>query len=331
MILTEFLHSYLAAYLIWIGLTLGAFAVLMIHGLTGGDWGKTVRPVLIPVLQTLPLMAVLFIPIYLNLKQLYPWAHGEELSGNKILYLNSHFFLVRTVIYFLIWAALAYAIQYFKSYRNLLSGLGLVFYGLTVTFASIDWAMSLEPEWYSTIYGLMFMIGQVLSAFAFSICALYFLNLHPASAHGHHPDPLHDLGNLLLAFVMLWAYLCFCQFFIIWSGNLPEEIVWYQIRLKGGWQCISILLLVFHFFLPFFLLLARNSKRKAAALTKIAIMIFFMRFMDGIWLVEPAFHPAHIQIPWIDALVMLGMGGIWLTYFKWRFTVFSKSEKVLAA
>jgi hypothetical protein len=196
-----------------------------------------------------------------------------------------------------------------------LSGPGLVVYGLTITFAAFDWAMSLEPEWYSTVYGMLWIVSQGLSSLAFAIAVLALLSDHPALARLAKPENFHDLGNLLLAFVMLWAYLAFCQFLIIWSGNLPEEISWYLNRMRHGWEWIAAALITFHFFVPFFLLLSRSKKRRIHRLAAIAGLVLLMRVVDTYWMITPAFYGNRVTLHWLDIFVLVGIGGVWIAVY----------------
>jgi hypothetical protein len=196
-----------------------------------------------------------------------------------------------------------------------LSGPGLILYAITATLAAIDWIMALEPGWYSTIIGLLFISGQVLTALAFAIVALLILARHSRLAAVLRADHLHDLGKLLLVFVMVWAYLAFSQLLIIWAENLPEEIPYYLHRLSGGWLWLGVLLVAFHFAIPFFLLLSRQVKRSARALTILAVLIIVMRGADLAWQTLPSFHPGLLRIHWMDIVAPLGLGGLWVAYF----------------
>ncbi len=267
------------AYMLCLGVTLGCLALGMIHQLSGGAWGVLIRRPIGAAVRVIPVMTLLFLPIVLGMTRLYPWtdaalvAHDEVLR-HKHLYLNVPFFLVRAAVYFLIWNGLAYFLNAWSLEGDAdpdprialrmqrLSGIGLVLYGLTITFASFDWLMSLEPHWFSTIYGVLIIGGQGLSALAFLIVALAWLSRREPLDAVIQPTHFHDLGNLMLAFVMLWAYFSFSQFLIIWSGNLPAEIAWYQHRLDTGWRFIGLLLVVGHFAVPFVLLLSRAVKRE---------------------------------------------------------------------
>ncbi len=331
----QFFRSYLFAYLFWTGIALGSFAIVMLHHLTGGGWGFVIRRLLEAGTRTLPLMAVLFVPLLFGLPDLYVWARPAEVAGDALLqhksaYLNVPFFLVRTGIYFAAWISITYFINKWSLEQDrtaepfltrrlqFLSGPGLVVYGLTVTFASIDWAMSLEPHWFSTIYGVMFIVGQVLATLALMIpLALLLADREPLS-NVVSPAYVLDLGNLLLAFVMFWAYMAFSQYIVIWSGNLPEEISWYLHRTTGGWQWIALFLIIFHFALPFLLLLSRVTKRSIQMLSAVAVALIVIRLVDLFWLVAPTFHHAGVHIHWMDLAAPIGVGGIWMWVFLWQ-------------
>jgi hypothetical protein len=331
-----FFRAYLLAYLFWLGIALGCLALLMVQHLIRGVWGAVIQRLLEAGSRTLPLMALLFVPLLFGLKSLYIWVQPEVLAGDELLqhksaYLNVSFFVLRLVVYAVAWSSLAYLLNRWSFQHDriedwasgrplrrrlqLLSGPGLVVYGLTVTFASIDWMMSLEPHWFSTIYGFVWIVGQVLTALAFAVVALALLADFEPFAGVVKPSHFHDLGNLLLTFVMLWAYIAFSQFLIIWSGNLSEEIPWYVHRIQGGWQWVGLLLLVFHFVLPFLLLLARFTKRNQSMLAPLAGLLIVMQWVDLFWLVMPAFHPSRLYLHWLDGVIPLGMGGLWIAVF----------------
>jgi hypothetical protein len=332
---TQFYQSYLLAYLFWIGIALGCLGIAMLHSLSGGGWGIAIRRVLESGMRTLPLMLLLFLPLLFGMQNLYEWARPgaaaeDLLLRNKSAYLNVPAFLVRSTLYFALWISGALLLTKWSrdldrtgdprliSRLRILSGPGLVLYGLTITFASIDWVMSLEPHWYSTIYGVHFMGGHVLSAFAFAILFTALLTRQEPLSSTLQPSHFHDLGNLLLAFVMLWAYFSFSQWLIMWSGNLPEEVTWYVRRTRGGWEWIALCLVLFHFTVPFFLLLSRGIKRRLPALCVIAGAIVFMRLLDIFWYTVPAFHPGNFHVHWMDILAPVGIGGIWIAAFIWQ-------------
>jgi len=329
---TQFFQSYLVAYLFWIGIALGCVAILMLQHLTGGAWALVIRRILEAGTTTLPLMAVLVLPLLLGLHDLYSWTRPDVVAGDPILkhkqlYLNVPFFLGRMAFYFAAWFALAYFLNKWSTEQDRtadpsiagrlqgLSGGGLVLYGFTVTFASIDWVMSLEPHWFSTIYGLLFVVGQALATMAFVIAVLMLLANRKPLSKIVTASHFHDLGTLLFAFVMLWAYISFSQFLIIWAGNTREEIPWYLRRFAGGWLWLALLILLFHFALPFLLLLSRTIKSNRRVLAAVAIALLVMRLVDLYWLVIPGLHQ---QINWMDFATPVGVGGLWGAGFIWN-------------
>src|ERR1700689_336571 len=271
---SSFYRAYLVAFLFWMGVTLGSLALLMMQHLTGGRWALVIRRILEAGTRTLPLMAVAALPILVGLRSLYSWSRPGQTDPAvlaKQSYLNPDFFIARMAFYFAVWFTLTYFLNKWSRQEDRgeaglalwmrlegLSGIGLVIYGFTVTFASVDWVMSLEPRWYSTIYGLLFMVSQALTAMAFSIGVLVWLSDRKPLSEVVRPAQFQDLGSFLLTFVMLWAYLEFSQFLIIWGGNLSEEIPWYIRRMEGIWGSVGLLLVMLSFFLPFFLLLFRH-------------------------------------------------------------------------
>jgi len=332
----QFFRSYLFAFLFWSNLAIGCLSITMIHHLSGGLWGLVSRRVLEAGTRTLVALPVLFIPIVLGMHELFLWSHEElrasdPLIHHRSLYLNSSFFLARAAFYFLSWIGLAFFLNRgsreldagpnLKIERRLrgIAGGGLVLMGLTITFAAVDWAMSLDPHWFSTIYGFMFMIGQALSALTFVILVMAALHGEKPFAGVVRPSHIHDLGKLMLAFTMLWAYMHFSQFLITWSGNLPEEIPWYLRRSHGGWQYVAIMVVIFHFALPFLMLLSRDLKRNVRTLAGIAGMVFFFRLLDLFWLVAPdlAGHGRgdRAGIHALDLATTLAVGGLWLALF----------------
>jgi len=308
--LAGFWRAYLVGYVFWTGVSVGSLAIIMLHHLSGGGWGVVIRRPLEAATRTLPLMLVLFIPIAIAVvtHTLYPWTVPEEqdleIIKHKAIYLNTPFFLARTLFYFAMWFMMAYFLNKYslqqdtepdprerrrlKEKMQTVSGPGILLFGLTVTFAAVDWVMSLEPEWFSTIYGLLIMVGWGLTALAFAIAVTVMLSKTEALAHVYQPRHFHDHGKLLLAFVMLWAYFSFSQFLIIWSGNLPEEIPWYLRRLFGGWGYVAVALVIFHFALPFALLLSRDLKRHGRTLVKVALLVMVMRVVDLFWTIAPS-------------------------------------------
>ncbi|HWP45417.1 MAG TPA: hypothetical protein VNO14_19415 [Blastocatellia bacterium] len=328
----QFFRSYLIGFVFWIGIALGCLAILMVQHMSGGAWGLVIRRVLESATRTFPLLLVLFIPLALGVGVIYEWAHPEAVAANPLLqhkqrYLNVGFFLGRTAFYFLVWLLVSFYLNRWSLEQDrtgdrpltrklqVLSGPGLVLYGLTVTFASVDWVMSLEPEWYSTIFGVLIMGGQGVSAMAFVIAVMVLLATRRPFSDILAPRHLHDLGKLLLAFIMLWAYFAFSQFLIIWSGNLPEEVPYYVRRLQAPWNYIGLFIVLFHFALPFVMLLSRDLKRNGRLLAMVAIGVIVMRFVDLYWMIAPGFHEGGAHFSILDLVLPVGIGGIWVWFF----------------
>jgi hypothetical protein len=332
----QFLRSWLLGFLFWLGIAVGCLGLAMLNHLTGGLWGAVPRRLHEAAARTIPFMGLLLVPIFLGLGTLYPWAAPEAaqdaLIQKKAAWLNAPFFTLRSVLYFVVWGVLAWAVSGLSARQDEradparaarlrgLSAIGLVLLSLTTTFAAIDWGMTLAPHWFSTIYGVLYIVGFTLSALAFTIVMVARLSAEPPFDAAVRPVTVHDLGKLLLAFTMLWGYVNFSQFLIIWSGNISEETPFYLRRMQGGWQVVAILLLVFHFALPFALLLSRSLKRNARALAGVAWLMLLMQAVDLYWLIGPDLHghgpgPAPLHLHWMDLAALLGIGGLWLVLF----------------
>jgi hypothetical protein len=338
----SFYSAYLSGYMFWLGLSLGCMAILMLYHLVGGAWGTVIRRILESGMMTLPMMAVLFLPILFNLKRLYFWAHPESLVDPKIAdiahsYLNFEGILMRYILYFVIWIGMAYFLNRWSTEQDSIAGqstlrframssIGLVIYSFTISFAVIDWVMSLQARWISTIYPLIFVAGEALSAFCFCVVIETILSRRKPMSEYLTDTQVHDHGKLILAFVMVWTYFNFSQWLIIWAGNLPEEIPWFVRRMNGGWGEVGLFLAVFQFAVPFALLLSQQLKKKARTLVRIASWILFMRMVDIFWHVEPgvsvvrpdgsmaALHPAF-HLSWMHFTILAGIGGLWMAYF----------------
>ena len=331
-----FFKGYLLGVVFWTGVSLGCLAFSMVHHLSGGAWGVVSRRVFEAASRTVPLMAVLFVPFAFGLADVYLWARPDAVQADPALqhkasYLNVGFFLLRATLYFVAWSVLALVLSRWSLQQEhgdaddrlslrmqRVSGGGIVLYALTVFFMSVDWMMSLDPHWFSTIYGMLFMVNQGLSALAFTIAVLVLLARIEPMGRVIAPAHLHDLGKLMLAFVMLWAYLTFSQFLIVWSANLPEEIPWYLTRMQGGWGYVSVALIVFHFFVPFLLLLNRDLKRQGSLLVAVACWILVMRLVDLFWLIGPLHGEGPLRVHLADVLAPIGIGGLWMAVFAWQ-------------
>jgi len=328
----HFWQSYLYAYVAISALAIGSLGIFLLHNVAGGNWGVAIRRLIESGLQTLPLFALLIIPIFFAMSTLYKWTdvayRAEHFAvGHKAAYMNVPWFIGRAVIYFSIWIFLGFRLlrmaneqertcdrALFTRIKNQ-SAPALVIYMLSTTCAFIDWVMSLEPDWYSTIYPWLFTVGEVLLTFSFMIALLVLLSKYEPFAGFIKKQHYHDLGNLMLAFTMLWAYMSFAQLLIMWAENLPDEIPWYIRRFSGGWGYVAWFISIFHFCVPFFLLLMRFVKKNPERLRMLAMWLILMRFVDIYWFVEPAFRQRGLEVYWTDLAALVGMGGIWLWYF----------------
>ena len=336
---TVFMRGYLISYMDWLGICLGSMVILMIRHLTGGGWGMVIRRILGAAMRTVPLMAVLFVPLAIfGLPRLYPWMHPEavedptireHLAHNKFVlngYLNPRGFVLRAILYFAIWFLLVYLLSKWSKEQNsppvrdnsarfkAVAGPGIILYAFTISFAAIDWVMSLDPSWISTIYGLLFVAGELIAALGFAIVIERILYRYKPMSLLLRPEFVHDHGKFMMTFIMLWAYFSFSQWLIIWAGNLPTEITWYMRRLHGGWGWVGLFLVLFHFAVPFAILLSRPFKRDITKLVWLAAWMLFARYVDLFWLVEPNFS-TKFAVTWADLLIPFGMGGLWIAYF----------------
>ena len=332
----EFFRAYLMAFVAWLGVTLGSMAILMLRHLTKGAWGMVIRRILGAAMRCVPLMVAFFVPLLFGIRRLYIWARPLDAIADKHLrehlqeitrtYLTVNGFIVRAAIYFAVWWALSFFLTKWSAEQDhppmrdnsarfkALSGPGLILYGITITFAAIDWIMSIDPSWISTIFGLSFLIGQVLSALCFAVVVERILFRYKPMSQLLKPEQVHDHGKFMLAFIMVWAYFSFSQWLIIWAGNLPEEITWYMRRLNGGWGYVGLVLVLFHFAVPFVMLISRPFKRDITRLVWLAAWLLLMRYVDLFWVIEPNFSTTF-NLTWLDVVVPIAMGGLWLAYF----------------
>jgi len=332
----QFFHAYLVGFIFWIGITIGSMALLMLQHLTGGAWGLIIRRVLEAATRTLPLMLILFLPILLRLNLIYPWTNRAEMDQVPALrekaahYLNPAFFTARALVYFAIWLLMmwllnAWSLEHDRTANGrvlkrlqMMSGPGLGLLIITITFAAIDWVMSLDPAWSSTIFGLIFVASWSLSALAFGILVMSWLARREPMNAVVRTSHFHDWGNLLMALVMLWMYFAFSQYLIIWSGNLPEETVWYVARKHGGWGVIALGIVILQFAFPFLTLLSRAAKKSPQRLGMLALLILIMRVVDVIWLIEPSFNRERFHLSWMDLAAPIAIGGLWIATFAWQ-------------
>ena len=332
----RFFHGYLVGFIFWTGITVGSLALLCLQHLTGGAWGLVIRRTLEASTRTLPLMLLLFVPVAIGLRHIYPWTDAAVMNATPALqkkaasFLNPSFFILRAFIYFAIWSVAAILLNWLslqqdraagpkvKKRMQMVSGPGLVLLILCTTFASIDWVMSLDPAWFSTIFGLIFVAAWTLSALAFTILIMTWLSAREPMNMVVQPRHFHDWGNLTLALVMLWTYFAFSQYLIIWSGNLPEETTWYVARKHGGWGAIALGIVILQFAFPFVMLLSRGLKKSAQKLALLAALILAMRVIDVIWLVEPTYSRGNFVFNWMDYVAPIAIGGLWLGTFAWQ-------------
>jgi hypothetical protein len=334
----QFFATYLVSYLFALAIAHGCILVLMIYFLTGGAWGFLVRRILEAGMRTLPLLALLFIPIGLGVGYLYIWAHPDQVKGltaleHQRVYLNVPFFWGRAVLYFVLWIGIAYLLSWLSKRQNQtddlqlaidlagrmtrVSAIGLIVFGISITFAAVDWVMSLQPAFRSTIFGPLFATGEILAGFSWSLLILSWLIGRSPLTRLVSVEALTDLGSLLFTFLIIWAYLVFFQFMLIWIANLPYDSLWLLTRGRGGWQVVAWFLFVFHFVVPFFCLLMRPIKRNPRRLAAVAGLLLFMQLVYLYYQVLPAFEEMRFWAHWMDFVAPFGVGGLWLANFVW--------------
>ncbi len=333
----NFFQAYLYSYLFVLGITLGLEALLLLQFLVSSKWGLTIRRIGEAGSASIWAMAILFIPILFGMQYLYPWTVPAYVAVNPVMlskawYLNVPFFIVRAVIYFAIWFGLAYFLNRWtaevaaaevskpgmRERMRALGAGGLILYGLTVTFAAIDWLMSIEPLWYSTAFGMVTVMAQVLSALAF---AVLILNLFPSLSLGRHwslkntPLPYRDLGSYMLVFVMGWAYVSYFQMLIQWAGNIPHEVIYYFERVAGGWNWVAIFIAIFQFAVPFAMLIFGRLRHNLSALAWLGGLLLFTNLVYMFWQVKPAYFPSKFTVSVLDVFMPIAIGGLWLGVF----------------
>jgi hypothetical protein len=326
------IRSYLIGFLFWLGIALGSMGILSLHHVAGGSWSAMIRRPLEAAVRTLPLLAIFFIPVAVGAPFLYEWADPAHVAHDPILqakqpYLNLPFFYARGALYFAAWIGLGWFLTHWSIREDLegsalhpdrleyLSRGALILYALTMSFAAVDWVMSLEPHWFSMVFGLLLIAAQGLAAFAFTIPVVLWLDRGGDFGRLLASRQLRDLGSFLFAFVMIWAYLGLSQLLIIWSANNPEEIPWYLVRSTGGWWWLAVFLMVFHFVIPFVVLLGRGAKSNRKILATMALWLLFCRWVELIWLVVPAWSKSGLSIHPLDIVMPVALGGIWVWWF----------------
>jgi hypothetical protein len=338
----EFFKAWVPPFIFWFLIAAGTLGILCLQYTTGGEWGVLIRRPLGAAARTLPLFLLFGLPIALGLQHIYPWANHDLVAHNELLqkkqfWLNPTGWGIRAILYFLVWALWAWRLRvlslefaksrspYTELSRRRWAASGLLMIVFTLTFSGVDWVMSLEPLWYSSMFGIAFTVGAGLSAFAFVTFFLTTISNTKAMQDVLKPNHFRDLGNLMLAFTMLWAYMNFSQFLLIWYGNIKEETPYYLQRTHGGWGVLALILVVFHFFLPFFMLLMRSIKDRPKTIAIVTVIILIMRFLDAYWIIAPAFWPDHFYFSWITIFAFLGIGGVWL----WAFIGQLKGQTVI--
>jgi hypothetical protein len=329
---TQFFHSYLFAFVYWMTFAMGPLGFLQLHHMTGGKWGLPIRRILEAGTRTIPVMFVLFLPLLAGIKKLYPWAADPSILGDapsdhfRHFWLQPGFFVVRAFVYFAIWILLSSLLNKWsrqqdqtadlslKNKMTTLAGPGVILWSLAWSWAMLDWVMSLEPLWFSSIYGMIFMVIALLTAVCFCVLMLRMLDSYQPLHDSYEPPRLNDIGNFMLTFTLLWTYMSFGQFLIIWSGNLKQEIPWYKTRAFTSWGYIAAALLILHFFVPFFILLQRRVKRRLQRLSVLAFWMLFISLIDVYWLVVPGFQNQRSgpHVSPVDFCALAGIGGVWV-------------------
>jgi hypothetical protein len=350
----QFFRAWLIGYMLWLGIALGSMGLMMIHHLSGGAWGMVVRRVWEASCRTLPLLTILFIPVVLGMASLYPWMHPELMEHDPILrhkaiYLNQPFFIVRAAVYFLGWNLIAWRLTALSRAQDegdvgatrsmqRVSGAGLVFLALSVTFVGVDWFMSLNPDFYSTMFGFIFLNYLGLAGLAFTIIMAWYLRQSEPMAALFRPSHFADYGKLTLAFVMMWAYFQFSQYLLVYAANLKDEIPYVLTRIDNGWQYLALFLVAFQFVVPFCLLLSRPLKRAPERLVKLAVWLLIVRVIDTFMFVSPEFNAAGLNrwippgdhasaffVTWMDLVTPIAIGGLWF----WMFFTYLRQRPLL--
>ncbi len=338
----EFFQSYLFAFIYWSGFAFGGLGILLLNNVVGGIWGVTARRYLEAQMRTLPLVFLFVIVLLFGMKYLYPWTHADLVAANDYLrqkhaYLNIPFFIARVFIYFAILLFWGMRVNRMSDQQDAtgdptirermraFSAPGLLIFVLTMTFAYIDWILSADVQFYSTVFGGLIIIGDVLQTFALTILTIILTSKDDRFGGRINSKVLHDLGNLMFAFTIFWTYLSASQLIIIWPANLPQELVWYLDRVSGFWKWITLGLALTMFVIPFLALLSQDRKRNPRRLIKIAIWLLVARAIDVFWIIEPTFrssgkssllNTSHgFSIYWTDFAAFLGLGGVWVYVF----------------
>ncbi|HVS15155.1 MAG TPA: hypothetical protein VMV46_14600 [Thermoanaerobaculia bacterium] len=326
----QFFRSYLVGYIYWLAIGIACLGWTMVYHLTAGGWALVQRKTLEAGARTLPVLALLFLPFWFGMEAVWEWAGPEaahdELIQAKAGFLNVPFFWARIALYFAIWIFLAFFLSANSRRQDetgdpratirmrMISGPGVVVFVMVASFFSWDTLMSLEPHWFSSLYGFYFVSSTALTGMLFMAVTGWYLAQRDPMSKVFKPKHFHDYGKLMLALVMFWAYMALSQFLITWSGNVPEFTQWYFARNTGGWKPYTVFLVVFHFFVPFLMLLSASLKKRPERLVRVAVYLLAMRWIDLYWQAAPTFHE-HITIHWLDLATLVAVGGVWVFAF----------------
>ncbi len=330
----QMFHSYLTAFVFWVTIGLGGLFFTLLHHLTGAVWSVVLRKFSESLMAVLPWMLLFFIPVVLGMHELYHWSHADVVAKDHLLlgkagFLNPTFFTIRGIGYFAIWIILSMSLFRLSVKQDIehtagitekfkkISAPGMLLFALSLTFASFDWLMSLDPHWYSTIFGVYIFSGTVLAVLATLLLVTLFLRAKGFLEGVITIEHYQDVAKLLFAFTVFWAYIAFSQYFLIWYGNIPEETVWFLHRWQGSWKTVSMVIVLGHFVLPFIILVTRSSKRNLKLLWVMGFWFLFIHWLDIYWLVLPTFHKHSAHFSWLDFTAMLGIGGVFMSIF-WR-------------
>jgi len=330
----QFFFSYLTAYVYWLTIALGGLFFTMLHHIVNAKWSVVLRRLSENIMSPIPIMAIFFIPILFGMNHLFQWSQTDIVANDHLLqaksgYLNITFFIIRLVIYFAIWIFLT--VKLYKMSLNqdiehtrdmtrkfrVISGAGIILFALTLTFASFDWLMSLDPHWYSTIFGVYIFSGSLLAMLALLTVIVMIMAGKKILSKEITPEHYHDLGKLMFAFTIFWGYMAFSQYFLIWYGNIPEETIWMLHRWEGTWKTISLILVFGHFVIPFFVLFPQTIKRNRTVMILMGIWLLVMHWIDVYWMVMPVLHHHGYHLSWMDLTAFIGLGGLMFWLF-WR-------------
>lgn len=332
----QFFFSYLTSFTFFTSLGLGALVLLMIHHLTRSEWGVVLRRIPEVLSSNLWIWGLFFIPLFFGMHSLYHWTHADAVASDPVLqgkvpYLNTTFFIIRQFIYFAIWGYLGYKLYNssveqdgsgdwgIQTLQRRLSGPGTVIFAITISFASFDWIMALDPHWYSTMFGVYFFAMSFQAMFAGLILLILFLRNNDILANTIRTVHIRDLSLWMFAFTVFYAYIAFSQFLLIYYANIPEETVWYLERLNGGYEYLAFFYLFGRFVIPFIVLLGKKAKTNFKVVSSMAILILAAHLVEIYWLIMPVLHHHGVHFDWMTITAFIGLGGFFLGLFFHRF------------